>query len=197
MKTKVASSPKFQPLPSLMRCIFMAAGAALALGACGSQALTSYDTQRNLPEAIRVPPGNQAVLEAEGRGNLLYECQAVKRAPYEYAWLLRSSGLELKDSVGRTIMYYPGARSRWVHSDGSQVSSNELIEVSGGPQNLPLQRAKAEPSKSPGALENVSYVQSQRTQGGVITAKSCTAAGLGMRMVVPYEADYVFWRPLS
>lgn len=194
MKTK-AISPAL--LTTVLRSMLVATGAAVLLGACGARVLTSYNAQGNLPEAIRVPPGNQAVLEAEGRGNLLYECQAIKRAPFEYAWLLRSNGLQLKDSSGRTIMYYPGARPRWVHSDGSQVSANELVEVPGDPQNLPLQRAKAEASATPGALEKVSYVQNQRTQGGVVTAKPCTAAGLGMRMVVPYEADYVFWRPVS
>ena len=194
MKTKAFYPASFNPL---IKAMLFAVGAALTLGACGSRVLTSNLAQRNLPEAIRVPAGNLAVLEAEGRGNLLYECQAVRRAPFEYAWLLRSNGLQLKDSSGRTIMYYPGARSRWVHSDGSQVMALELIEVPGDPQNLPLQRAKAEPSKSPGALENVSYIQNHRTQGGVVTGKPCTAAGLGMRMVVPYEADYVFWRPVS
>lgn len=194
MKTKAYRPATFNPLS---RAVLLAVGAALTLGACGSRVLTSYSAQKNLPEAIRVPAGNLAVLEAEGRGNLLYECQAIRRAPFEYAWLLRSNGLQLKDSSGRTIMYYPGARSRWVHSDGSQVSANEMVEVPGDPQSLPLQRAKAEPSTTPGALEKVSYVQNQRTQGGVVTGKPCTAAGLGMRMVVPYEADYVFWRPVS
>ena len=181
----------------LSRGTLLAVGAAMTLGACGSRILASDPAQTHLPEAIRVPAGNQVILTAEGRGNLLYECQAIRRAPFEYAWLLRNNGLELKDGSGRTITYYPGARSRWVHSDGSQVAANELIEVPGDPKNLPLQRAKAEPAKSQGALENVSYVQNQRTQGGVVTAKPCTAAGLGMRMVVPYEADYVFWRPVS
>ena len=194
MNTKAYRRLSFKPM---FKVILMASSVVMALGACGSRVLTSYTAQRNLPEAIRVPTGNQAVLEAEGRGNLLYECQAIRRAPFEYAWLLRSNGLQLRDSSGRTIMYYPGPRSRWVHSDGSQVMARELVEVPGDPQNLPLQRVKAEASATPGALENVSYVQNQRTLGGVVTNKPCTAAGLGMRMVVPYEADYVFWRPAS
>ncbi len=194
MKSKASLPATFNRLSGRL---LLAASVAFTLGACGSRVLTSYAVQKNLPEAIRVPTGHVAILEAEGRGNLLYECQAIRRAPFEYAWLLRSNGLQLKDSSGRSIMYYPGPRSRWVHSDGSQVMARELVEVPGDPQNLPLQRAKAEPAPSPGALENVSYVQNQRTQGGVVTGKPCTAAGLGMRMVVPYEADYVFWRPVS
>jgi hypothetical protein len=179
----------------------MIAGTLIVLSACGSRpplnSQAQSTNQQRLPEAIRVPAGHKAVLEAQGRGNLLYECQAVRRAPYEYAWLLRSPSIKLEDTYGRAIMYYPGPRSRWVHDDGSQVLAREFVETAGDPQNLPLQRATAEPSAVRGALENVTYVQSVRTHGGMVTEKPCTAAGLGMRVSVPYEADYVFWRPVS
>ena len=177
--------------------MLVAAGALILLSACGSRTFTRYDSQQNLPEAIRVPAGNRAVLEAQGKGNLLYECQAVKRAPYEYAWLLQNTSLQLEDSYGRTIVYYPGTRARWVHSDGSQVLARKFAEYPGDRQNLPLQRATAESSSTPGALENISYVQNLRTYGGMVTATVCTSAGLGMRVSVPYEADYVFWRAAS
>lgn len=178
-------------------CILIAAGALVLLGACGSRTFTRYDSQQELPAAIRVPAGNKAVLEAQGRGNLFYECQAVKRAPYEYAWLLQNTSLQLEDTYGRTIVYYLGTRARWVHSDGSQVMARKLVEHAGDSQSLPLQRATAESLSIPGALENISYVQNLRTFGGVVTAKPCTSSGLGMRISVPYEADYVFWRPAA
>lgn len=171
-----------------------AASAPMMLSACGTRTFASYDTQQHLPEVIRVPPGNKAVLEAQGKGNLLYECQAVKRTPFEYAWLLQNTSLQLEDSYGKTIVYYPGARARWVHSDGSQVLARKLVEFRGDNQDLPLQRATTESSPKPGALENISYVQNLRTHGGMVTDKPCTSAGLGMRVSVPYEADYVFWR---
>ena len=174
--------------------LLVAVSALALLSACGSRTFTRYDSQQNLPEAIRVPAGNKAVLEARGKGNLLYECQAVKRAPFEYAWLLQNTSLQLEDSYGRTIVYYPGARARWVHSDGSQVLARKLAEYPGDRQNLPLQRANAESLSVPGALENISYVQNLRTFGGIVTATACTSSGLGMRVSVPYEADYVFWR---
>ncbi len=180
-----------------VRSALLVAGAVGALSACGLRQPNVYLAQQALPEAIRVPAGHTAVLEAQGRGDLLYECQAVKRAPYEYAWLLQTPGLKLQDSNGNTVMYYPGVRSRWEHSDGSKVTAQELVEIPGDRQNLPLQRAMVKPSDTSGALGNISYIQSRRTVGGVVAAPACTAASLGMRKWVPYEADYVFWRPVA
>ncbi len=174
----------------------LAATAALSLlGACSLVAPLQNLDQASLPADIRVPAGNVVVLQAQGRGDLLYECQAVRRTPFEYTWLLRNPSLQLQDGRGNVVTYYPGTRSRWVHSDGSEVIAREFVEVSLSSGNMPLLRAKADPTEGRGALENVSYIQNLRNQGGVVTGKSCTAAALGMRMSVPYEADYVFWRP--
>lgn len=183
--------------PGLLRNVLLAAGAVAALSACSVRQPHLYLAQQNLPEAIRVPAGHTVVLEAQGKGDLLYECQAIKRAPFEYAWLLQSPGVQLQDSNGSTVMYHPGARSRWEHSDGSKVTVEELVEIPGDRQSLPLLRAMVKPSDTTGALANISYIQSRRTVGGVIAAPACTSAALGMRRWVSYEADYVFWRPAA
>jgi len=169
--------------------------AALAtLGGCSVRPLTQYLTQQPaLPADIRVPAGYQAVLEARGSGQLQYECQAVNRSPFEYAWLPRDRSIELRDSANSSIVLSRSAR-RWVHRDGSELSVREFVEVTNGEHSLPLQRAKVEPSNLNGALHNISYIQRIRTVGGVPSVRNCSAAELGMRVAVPYEADYVFWR---
>ena len=45
-----------------------------------------------------------------------------------------------------------------------------------------------------GAMQGVTYIQRVATQGGVAPAAACTAAGVGQKQVVQYEADYIFWR---
>lgn len=181
--------------PDLLRSALLLVAVA-ALGACGSRP-NLQPSQQSLPESLRVPPGHTVALEAQGRGDLLYECQAVKRAPYEYAWLLLSPGIRLADGVGNTVTYFPGARARWVHSDGSKVSARELVEMPGDGQSLPLLRAMAGPSDTPGVLANISYIQTRRTVAGIVANPPCAAATLGMRVSVPYEADYLFWRPAA
>lgn len=188
---------------SSFKTALLVAGAASALVACGARMPSLSGLQNNqlgLPDAIRVPAGHQIALEAHGSGELLYTCQAIKRAPYQYAWLLQSSSVRLQDSYGRTINYYPGTRSRWVHSDGSQLVAQESVEAAGDSTSLPQQRAKVEVPSAPGAsgvLSRVNYVQTLRTVGGVVTTKPCVAGNLGMRVTVPLESDYVFWQPIT
>lgn len=183
-------------LSRLLRSLLIVTGSAALLGACGYRPLQPYNTQQDLPEAVRVPPGHQAVLEATSNGRLIYECQAVKRerAPYEYAWLLRNTGVELTDTYGSRITHKLNARATWEHRDGSSAIAREFVEVPNGSHSLPLQRYKAERSDTPGVLHDISYVQRLRTVGGWISTTPCSSAQLGMRMTVPYEADYIFWR---
>lgn len=192
-----------RPRPSLnrpLKGLLAAVAAATLLGACGSRPmnqLSEYLTkQPTLPADIRVPDGHQAVLEARGSGELQYECQAVKLSPYEYAWLPRDRTIEIRDSANSSIVLSRSARS-WVHRDGSALAVREFVEIPNGAFSLPLQRARVEPSDAAGALHNISYIQRIRTVGGLPSVRNCSAAELGMRVSVPYEAEYVFWRPAT
>ena len=175
-------------------------GGAAALGGCSSQpiaALSSAAVQQDVPDTLRVPAGHQAVLQARSNGKMVYECQAVKRSPYEYEWLTRNPDIDLTDARGESIKHKPGARASWSHRDGSTAMSREFVEVANGSHNLPLQTYTLDPAASPGALHNISYVQRLRTVGGWMTVVPCTSVQLGMRVTVPYEAEYVFWRPIG
>ena len=178
----------------------LAIGSATLLGGCGTRpvaALANAIFQQDVPDPLRVPAGHQAVLQAHSNGRLVYECQAIKRAPFEYQWLARTPDFDLTDSRGDSIKHKPGARASWAHRDGSAAQSREFVEVANGSHNLPLQTYKVEPASVPGALHNISYVQRLRTVGGWISLVPCTSVQLGMRVTVPYEADYVFWRPVG
>ncbi|MBA3595534.1 MAG: DUF3455 domain-containing protein [Polaromonas sp.] len=184
---------------SQMVGLLLAAGALTLMAGCSAPRppLSEYLTQQPaLPGDIRVPAGHQAVLEARGIGQLQYECQATNRSPWQYAWLPLDRSIELRDSFNNTITLARSARS-WVHRDGSELAVREFVEVDNGIVNLPLQRARVEPSSLPGTLNNISYIQRVRTLGGLPSIRNCSAAELGMRVRVPYEADYVFWRQLS
>ncbi len=178
--------------------LLLVAGSVALLGACGSRplaALSSAISQQDIPVTLRVPTGHQAVLQAHSAGKLLYECQAIKRSPFEYEWLVRNPDIDLTDTRGDSIKHKPGARASWAHRDGSTALAREFVEVANGSHNLPLQTYKVEPAATPGALQNISYVQRLRTVGGWVSVSPCTSAQLGMRVTVPYEADYIFWRP--
>lgn len=191
MKTHLATRPFARRLHSLA----LTAGAlVLAAGCSAPRPLTEYVTrQPGLPADVRVPAGHQAVLEARGLGELQYECQATSLSPWQYAWLPRDRSIELRDTSNNSITLARSARA-WIHRDGSELAVREFVEVDNGAANLPLQRARVEPSNLPGTLSNISYIQRIRTVGGLPATRNCSAAELGMRVRVPYEADYVFWR---
>ncbi|MDO9359888.1 MAG: DUF3455 domain-containing protein [Polaromonas sp.] len=172
--------------------------AAMLIAGCGASPLARFDAaqQQGLPADVRVPAGHQAVLEARASGELQYECQAIKRAPFEYAWLPRDRSIELRDGSNSAIVLSRSGRS-WVHRDGSQLAVREFVEVDNGPHSLPFQRARVEPSTLSGALHNISYIQRINTVGGLPSVRNCSSAELGMRVQVPYEAEYVFWRARS
>lgn len=192
MKTTTATP---YPLPRLV-AFTLAAGTLALIAACAAPRFLSHDPsdQPGIPAQVRVPAGHQPVLQARGAGMLQYECQATRRAPWQYTWLPRDRRIELFDSANNSIVLARSARS-WVHRDGSELAVHEFVEVSNGEHNLPLLRARAEPAHTPGALQQISYVQRVRTLGGLPSTRNCSAAELGMRVSVPYEADYVFWRP--
>ena len=180
--------------PYRLAILITACGSALLLSACGYRPLAAFTGQNGAPEAVRVPPGNQPVLQARGTGTLLYECQAIRRSPHEYQWLIRNSAIELTDSGGRTIRHRPGPRASWTHSDGSSAVAKESVEVPNGKENMPLERFRVEQAEAPGALSHITYVQRLHTVGGWVASTPCSGPQLGMQKAVPYEADYVFWR---
>jgi hypothetical protein len=158
----------FFPFGLCLRNAVLLAGAVAALSACGlRQPPCSMAQQRpaRIHTRARRP---HAVLEAQGRGDLLYECQAVKRAPYEYAWLLQTPGLKLQDSSGNTVMYYPGARARAGSTATAPGSPRKSWSKYRRPQNLPCSAPWSSLPTPPGTLANISYIQSRRTVGGVV-----------------------------
>jgi hypothetical protein len=87
-----------------------------------------------------------AVLEAQGRGDLLYECQAVKRAPYEYAWLLLSPGMKAHKTAAATPSPTTPAPARAGCTATVPASARKNSSKPPARQNLPLLRAMVGPS---------------------------------------------------
>ena len=82
----------------------------------------------------------------------------------------------------------------WESADGSKVTGTQQAVAPGGSGNISLQLVKANPASGPGAMQGVSYIQRVATAGGVAPAAPCGEASVGQKQVVPYRADYIFWR---
>ena len=181
---------------SALTMLAMVVGTTVMMGACSSvKAPPKMFDQGMLTEAVRVPAGNEVVLETTAVGVLNYECRTNVPTPGMIGWTLASPKADLLDRTGKTVASYSGPPATWSHVDGSSVVGSQLaVAPVVGATNLPMQLSKGTPGTGTGMLQNVSYIQRIKTKGGLDFSKPCTQAEIGDKMTLPYQADYIFWK---
>lgn len=160
-------------------------------------------SQAALPDAVMVPAGHAVVMETVGVGEITYECKtkAVAGAGAttmagEFEWVFVSPKAVLNDRSGKPVGSYFGPPATWEAADGSRITGTQLAVAPSSPGNIPLQLVKANPAMGSGAMTGISHIQRVATQGGVAPALPCAAASMGQKQVVPYRADYIFYRAM-
>jgi hypothetical protein len=127
-------------------------------------------------------------------GDLTYECKAVADKPGSFAWTFVGPNAKLWDAAGKEVgRYYAGPT--WEAADGSKVTGKQLAVAPGAAGAIPLQLVEAAPTLGTGAMAGVTYVQRLKTVGGVApSTPACTSGNAGAKTIVPYSADYVFFK---
>jgi len=165
-----------------------------AILACLPLSFAASAQMMDLPEPVRAPTGAQMVMKAVGVGELAYECRAKAGDAASFEWAFVGPTAKLMDSsmskeVGK---YYAGPT--WESTDGSKITGKQVAVAPAAPGNIPLQLVKAEPALGSGAMTGITYIQRVNTKGGVAPPDSCTASSVGTKKMVPYQADYVFYK---
>ena len=157
--------------------------------------LSAVAQSMDVPEPLRVPAGHQVAMTAVGTGELTYECRAKPADASAYEWAFVGPMATLTDAKTRNEVgrYYAGPT--WEAADGSKVTGKQVAVAPAGAGSIPLQLVKAEPAAGAGAMSGISYIQRVNTKGGVAPADPCAQASAGTRKTVPYQADYVFYKP--
>ena len=168
--------------------------AAAVLAACGAMPTPSAFSQDALPDAVKVPAGHRVAMETVGIGDITYECRAKAGLPGDAEWVFVGPSAVLNDRAGKAVGRYYGPPATWEAADGSRLTGAQLATAPAGSGNLPYQLVKANPAIGSGAMSGVTHVQRVALAGGVAPAAGCSAATTGARQVVPYRADYVFWK---
>ena len=167
---------------------------ALVLSACAPMQRHPTFSQAQLPAPVQVPAGHQVVMETVGVGHITYECRAKKDMPSEHEWVFVGPDAKLQTRGGEVIGKYWGPPATWENNDGSKVTATQVAVSPAGAGNIPLQLVKANPASGMGALQGVTYIQRVATKGGVAPSMACGASSVGSKQVMPYQADYIFWK---
>ena len=173
------------------------------LSACSmgkpSMQTTAFD-QSTLPPTIQVPAGHAISMETVGVGSITYECKPKAKTDAntnnQFEWGFAGPDAKLLARNGAEVGKYYGPPATWQSSDGSKITGAQLAVSPSKPGSIPLQLVKANPAVGDGKMSNVSYIQRVATQDGVAPQKVCDAATAGVKEVVKYKADYIFWRPV-
>jgi len=173
--------------------------ATLLLAACGSTGGSmspSRFSQASLPAPIQVPAGHAVAWETVGKGDITYECRDKANMPGQTEWVFVGPEATLSDRAGKRVGRYYGPPATWEAMDGSRLTATQLAVAPAGDGNLPYQLVKANPAMGNGAMTGVAYIQRVALKGGVAPAgMPCTMATKGQKTTVPYQADYIFWKP--
>ena len=176
----------------------MATGTAVLMAACSTVKPPAKEfSQDRLAESIRVPAGHVVVLETTAVGVLNYECRRNPASTGPASWTLASPKADLIDRTGKTVGNYSGPPALWTHMDGSTVVGSQLaVSPALGATNLSNQLSKGVAGKNVGAMQDVAYSQRINTKGGLDFSKACGEADVGDKTALPYQADYIFWKPV-
>ena len=151
-------------------------------------------SQDKLPDAVKVPAGNMVAMETVGVGEITWQCRADKDMAGKYAWAFAGPDAKLLDRSGKQVGKYYGPPATWESMDGSKFDGKQLAVAPGGEGNIPFQLVKANPAMGTGAMTGVTYVQRSATKGGVAPKSDCGAANVDAKVIVKYQADYVFYK---
>ena len=175
-----------------MKSTFALVGAAALLSACAMSPMSMKVDNAALPEAVRVPAGQNMKMAATGVGMLTYECRDKAGAAGQFEWAFVGPVATLYSADKRTVGKYYGGPT-WESNDGSKITGKQVAIAPAPAGNIPLQLVKTEPAMGAGSMMGVTYIQRVNTKGGVAPAAMCDAASKGQRQQVAYEADYVFY----
>jgi hypothetical protein len=178
--------------------LILATSTAALLAACASSPMMSargFD-QAMLPAPVQVPPGHRVAMETVGSGEITYECRVQANAPGGHDWVFVGPDARLMDRSGKQVGRYWGPPATWENMDGSKVTATQVAVAPAMAGSIPLQLVKANPAIGSGAMTGVSYIQRVATQGGVAPAMPCSAGNAGMKQVVRYQADYIFYKAI-
>ena len=181
-------------------------------GVCLAMLSPGLYAHATVPDDLEVPAGNALFLRAHATGTQNYICLPTDSS---FDWAFFGPQATLFKFRRQIITHFLSPnpdeadlpRATWQHSrDTSRIWGNAIASSSDAgfvqPGAIPwllLEVVGAEPGHARGTrLTETVYIQRIHTSGGVAPATGCDQAlDVGAKALVPYTADYLFYRPTS
>ena len=173
-----------------MKIVAMVGALALVLTGAARQSVVPP----NVPDDLKAPEGEKALMRAHAKGVQIYSCAA--GIDGKYSWVLKAPKAELFDEQGKLIGEH-FAGPTWKLKDGSEVTGKMLAKHDAPKAGaIPWLLVTVIGHKGSGTLESVRTIQRVNTEGGVADAtKVCDAPKNGAESESAYSADYYFYAP--
>jgi hypothetical protein len=178
----------------LLRTTTASVTAIALLAGCANMSTMPMYSQADLPAPVQVPAGNMVAMETVGVGEITYQCSAKKDMATQFEWVFVGPDATLNDRSGKQVGKYYGPPATWQSGDGSKLTGTQVAVAPNGAGNIPNQLVKANPASGNGAMTGVTYIQRVNTVGGVAPASVCAASNMGVKQIVKYQADYIFYK---
>lgn len=149
-------------------------------------------SENRIPEAIKVPDGNNAYLTVHAKGAQIFHC-ALKADAYSWKW--HAPEAKLYDMQNQDLIGSHDVGPSWTYKDGSSIAAKAVQKIDApdkdSAQWLLLEVIKQQKA---GLLAQTSFVQRINTQGGIPPTAGCDANHIGSEKRVGYSADYIFYK---
>lgn len=147
---------------------------------------------KNVPPALN-PPADATLAHAyAARGVQIYTC-AAPAAGGAPAFVLKAPHAVLTSDEGVQVIHFAGPS--WQALDGSLVTGTRLASAPApDAAGIPWLLLQVASHVGAGIFTDVTTIQRLDTIGGVAPATGCDAAHLGAEILVPYRANYFFYR---
>jgi len=149
----------------------------------------------HVPAGLEVPEGNKLALHVAGVGVQIYVWTANPANPALASWVLKAPHALLfathEEKRGEVVGIHFGGPT-WEGNDGSKVVVSRVNSITVDPSAVAWLLLQATSTSGDGIFTDTTYVQRLNTSGGVAPLTSGNT--LGEEVLVPYLADYYFYR---
>jgi hypothetical protein len=165
--------------------------AILAVGLATSFARDKQEPE--VPADIAAPEGCRVEARLNAIGVQIYVCRQNPTNAALFSWVLKAPQATLLDDKGRVLGTHD-AGPTWELNNGSAVVGARVNGVTVDPQSIPWLLLRVVDHAGHGQFNHTTFIQRINTVGGLAPSSGADASTVGREIMVPYAAEYVFYR---